>query len=293
MSRLFRLLTLIAVSAAAVYGQRATLDLNGAWQFGLDPNDAGERERWFESKRALTDTIQVPGSWQAQGFGTASGNLRHHYVGKAWYKRTVKIPPEWKGRRVTLRIGGAMRFTTVFVNGQPGGRRESLNAPFEFDLTALVRPGEENTLALLVANPATAITESPDAQKATQPTGMLNYIANWGGIYGRVELVATEQTWIDDLLVVPDVEAKAATLRVRLRSTAQGTPYRARIQANVTGGPSETPRHASTEVEIRPGAGQRGGAAHCDPGRTVVDTRQPAPVYGRGIAGIIRRPRGR
>jgi hypothetical protein len=224
------------------------LDLNGTWQFELDAKDVGEREGWHVPGRALKSSIRVPGAWQAQGFGDPSGNLRHHYTGKAWYKRTVAVPPDWNGRRVTLTIAGAMRFTTAFVNGEPVGSRESLNAPLQFDVSRQLRAGQANTIALLISNPATAVTEAPHSQDATQPTGMLNYIANWGGIYGRVELVSTEQAWIDDVLIVPDIVAGIATFRVRVRSQETGPPYRARLEANI-GGSRNT-----ADVEIVPGS---------------------------------------
>ena len=83
----------------------------------LDPENAGEAGRWYAGAVQFPQSINVPGSWQAQGVGEPSGNLRHHYAGVAWYRRTVGVPGAWRDQVVRLRIGGVHRRAKVFVNG--------------------------------------------------------------------------------------------------------------------------------------------------------------------------------
>ena len=65
-------LSLACVSAlAGDGGTRTHINLNGRWQFALDPRGA------LSPAAAFSETIQVPGCWQAQGFGTRFGILRH------------------------------------------------------------------------------------------------------------------------------------------------------------------------------------------------------------------------
>jgi len=180
---------------------RLRLDLDGEWQFKIDPLDAGEQQRWYLPQQKFDQTIRVPGCWQAQGIGSPSGILRHDYSGNAWYRRVVRVPSDWGGRRITLRIGGALRVVTAFVNGQPAGRHDGMSAPFAFDVTAQVQPGADNVIALRVANPGEAPSESPDRQPPTRPTGSLNAIGNWGGLFEPVELQATSQVWLDRIRV--------------------------------------------------------------------------------------------
>src|SRR5262245_9984702 len=110
-------LMLLAICSPVVAETRARIDLNGQWQFRLDPQNEGEASRWHSTDTSFSKTIQVPGCWQAQGFGERSGILRNHYVGNAWYRRSILVPASWKGKVITLRFGGASRRTTVFVNG--------------------------------------------------------------------------------------------------------------------------------------------------------------------------------
>ncbi|HOW19885.1 MAG TPA: hypothetical protein PLC79_12695, partial [Phycisphaerae bacterium] len=96
----------LPAGAAEAAAGRAVLSLDGTWQFRLDPDGAGREAKWFSADAAFGDTIQVPGAWQAQGYGAESDKLRHSYDGKAWYRREVAIPDDWAGRRVWLKVGG-------------------------------------------------------------------------------------------------------------------------------------------------------------------------------------------
>ena len=106
-------LAMLSVAVAATGGapeyfrsSRPRSDLDGEWEFRMDPADEGATARWFDADVPYPDHIHVPGNWQAQGFGEPRRHLRHDYQGKAWYRRTVDIPADWAGKRVWLHLGG-------------------------------------------------------------------------------------------------------------------------------------------------------------------------------------------
>ena len=110
------LLLAFLCSACAVATEpagRAVASLDGTWQFRLDPDGAGKDAKWFSADVPFNDAIQVPGAWQAQGYGTETDKLRHAYDGKAWYRREVAIPREWGSKRLFLCIGGVHRYAEV------------------------------------------------------------------------------------------------------------------------------------------------------------------------------------
>lgn len=218
-----RILCIIAALAVCAAG-RSRIDLNGSWEFQLDPAAAGERAGWASGTVALTGRIQVPGCWQAQGYGEPSGVLRHAFSGAAWYRRTVAIPSEWQGKEVRLRLGGVLRKAALFVNGTPAGTHDGMSAPFAFDITDTVRPGAQNTLVLRVENPANPINEDPSQQAGTEPAGMLNYIGNWGGLYGAAELEAREPSWIEEVAIVSDIATGGARVHVTVRHRGGAAP---------------------------------------------------------------------
>jgi len=233
--------------------ERARIDLNGQWQFRLDPHNEGEASRWQAGNTAFSDSIQVPGCWQAQGFGKRSGILRNHYVGDAWYRRKVSVPAGWKDKIVTLRFGGVSRRATIFVNGTRIGEHDGFSAPFEFDITSTVRFGVENMIAVLVANPGPAISESPDKQTPTEPAGMFNYIGNWGGIHGGVELEAKARTWIDEVQVTTQVQWKMVKFKIGVRSRETGNIFEANLGVGFSSGREQRTYQQTVDFRVQPG----------------------------------------
>lgn len=237
------------------------MDLNGPWQFRTDPANQGERDSWHSAGPTFDRTITVPGAWQAQGVGEPRGFMRHDYAGPAWYRRTVAIPATWKGQSITLRIGGAHRYTTVYLNGKKLGEHRGFSSPFSFDATEAARPGADNVLAIRIENPGAAPLDGPREQKPDFPTGLLNYIGNWGGIYGNVELRATDPVRIDQLYVRPDVTASATTFVVTVKN-GSGAAFSGDVKVAITPKYQGTarvdvPAGGSADAEVRvlmPGA---------------------------------------
>jgi beta-galactosidase len=254
------LAALLALAVPAIcQAERQRIDLNGSWQFRTDPQNQGERDGWHSapttSDRTFDRTLTVPGSWQAQGVGEPRGFMRHDYAGPAWYRRTVAIPATWRGQSITLRIGGAHRYTTVFLNGQKLGEHRGFSSPFTFDATAAARPGADNVIAIRIENPGAAPVEGPREQEPHYPTGLLNYIGNWGGIYGSVALQATDPVRIEQLYVRPDIAASAATFVVRVKNggaSAYTGDLKVAIAPKYQGSARvEVPAGGSTDAEIR------------------------------------------
>jgi hypothetical protein len=224
---------LLLLPAVAATGPRENIGLNGEWQFQLDNANRDERPR----------TIQVPGAWQAQGVGEPDGILRHHYAGAAWYRRTVAVPESWRGRIVRLRIGGVHRRAKAYVNDVSVGEHDGFSAPFSLDITRAVRPGATNEIAIRVENPPAPLDVSPDKQVPVLPTGMLNYIGNWGGFYGDVSLESTARAWIASSLIESDVARRRVTFRVHVASES-ATPGAATVRVSARG------RSADAAVQV-------------------------------------------
>ncbi|HET6962108.1 MAG TPA: glycoside hydrolase family 2 TIM barrel-domain containing protein, partial [Terriglobia bacterium] len=202
---------------------------------------------------AFSDSIQVPGCWQAQGFGERAGILKNHYVGNAWYRRAVNVPADWKAKVVSLRFGGVSRRATVFVNGKRIGEHDGFSAPFEFDITRAVRFGVENMIAVLVANPGPAISESPDKQTPTEPAGMFNYIASWGGMHGGVELEAKAQTWIDGVQITTQFQSKIVKFKIGVQSQGTGNSFEANLGVVLSSGKEQRTYSQTADFQVQPG----------------------------------------
>lgn len=126
-----------------------------------------------------------------------------HYVGNAWYRKTVFVPKEWKRQRVVLYLERPHIETSVFVNGKLAGRDSSLSVPHEFDVTPYIIYDKDNEISIKVYNGIEHVCAGQDSHSVTDQTQ-----GNWNGIVGRIELQARQQQYIRNLQVYPDVRGK-------------------------------------------------------------------------------------
>src|SRR4051812_21930075 len=132
--RLAILLYSCFIGVAQAEALREQLNLNGTWQFRTDPEGIGVRQEWHSRGVSFPQRLQVPGIWQAQGIGSPDGVLRHNYSGAAWYRREFRLPAEWRGKVIHLRVGGSLRQTAAYVNGRKAGEHDGFSTPFDFDI---------------------------------------------------------------------------------------------------------------------------------------------------------------
>ncbi|MBQ8713280.1 MAG: beta-glucuronidase [Prevotella sp.] len=135
-----------------------------------------------------------------------------HYVGKAWYRRTVYVPRNWKDQRVTLFLERPHIETTVYVNGEECGHQMSLSTPHRYDVTKQIKFGQNNEIAICVYNGIENVCVGQDSHSVTDQTQ-----GNWNGIVGRIELQAQwKRVNIKHVRVVPDAVAKTVNVTVEL-----------------------------------------------------------------------------
>src|SRR5438874_7550200 len=126
------------------------LSLNGQWDFDFDDANAGLDRDWAAADHPLTRHITVPYCFESKLSGIADTSF-HPWV---WYRRSLSIPPNWKGHRVLLHFGAVDYRAMVWVNGQLAGAHEGGNTPFEFEISALLKNGA-NTVTVRAEDPPT------------------------------------------------------------------------------------------------------------------------------------------
>ncbi len=224
----------LATMLTAENAARPTLDLNGTWEFRLDPKDEGVGGKWFDAGVAYPDKIQVPGNWQAQGFGEPKGHLRHDYQGRAWYRRSVTVPADWAGKRIWIHLGGVTAKGDVFVNGRKVGAVEHFVTPGEFDITDAVTIGAANVISVQVDSDVGVHNPHKDPVVTPGPVGMFNYWGHWGGLYRPVWLEARSDVHVDTLFVTPDINMGIARTKVILKRSAAGKAWEGDVTVAVT-----------------------------------------------------------
>ncbi|HOX03274.1 MAG TPA: glycoside hydrolase family 2 TIM barrel-domain containing protein [Candidatus Paceibacterota bacterium] len=186
--------------------QRAEwLNLNGPWQFQTDKADAGLSEKWSAGQIAFRETIRVPFPWGSPLSGVKDD------APIAWYARTVRAPESWRGQRVFLVIGACDWETRAWLDGQPLGTHQGGYTPFEFEITSLLKAGQDQRLVLRI----------DDAARPFKLEGKQGY-GNARGIWQTVYLEARPSLHLDLIHFEPDLDAARVTVRARFSGPASG-----------------------------------------------------------------------
>ncbi len=100
--------------------------LRDTWSFKLDAENAGLAVKWQNTLPEEIDswpTIQS-GFWEKSK--CSSPELQEklkNYDGIGWYAQTIKIPENWKGRKIYLYFGAVDESGKIFLNGKLAGER--------------------------------------------------------------------------------------------------------------------------------------------------------------------------
>lgn len=171
--RLFVFLVCAVLFAAA--SAREGRPLDDSWRFARADIANAETIEFDDSG---WQTVSLPHSFNAQ-----DGD-EHDYRGPAWYRRHVMLKP-MHGRRVFLEFGAATLVADVYVNGQPVGQHRGGFASFRFDVTTILKPGD-NLIAVRVDN---------SLDKTVAPIG--GDFTVFGGLIRPAKLILTGPTHID------------------------------------------------------------------------------------------------
>lgn len=122
------------------------------------------------------------------------------FVGVGWYRLRLQVPEFYLGNRATLIFDGAMSNAHVYLNGEKVGNHPYGYGLFHFDVTGLLRSGQDNVLAIRLENLPESSRWYPGA-----------------GLYRHVRLVITSDahipTW-GTRVTTPQVDAKQASVEL-------------------------------------------------------------------------------
>ena len=184
------------------------LNLNGPWEFEFDDQNVGLDEGWASSDRKFSRTITVPFCFESRASGIGDVSF-HPWV---WYRRTVSVPPAWQGRRVLLNFGAVDYRALVWVNGRLAGSHEGGNTPFGFDVTSLLKPGE-NVITVRAEDPPTDRT-IPRGKQYWQVQSSGIFYTRTTGIWQTVWLEAAGTSYLERPRVRTSLDG---TVRMDLR----------------------------------------------------------------------------
>ena len=207
------------------------LCLNGEWQFEIDQGDSGKERGLCTAE--LKDKITVPFCPESPLSGVGNTDFLH----AVWYRRTLTLPPEWRGKRVLLHFQAVDYDATVWVNGVELVRHRGGWTGFSCDLGSVARPGETATIVLRARDP----------NRISQPRGkQAGTYAPWACYYTRTTGI-WQTVWLEP---VPDI----ALSRPRLTPDVGGSAVH--LEQPITGwGPGAHRPGLVLRARLRDGAG--------------------------------------
>ena len=224
------------VSASVMYGEPALpliqnvnayecLSLNGEWNYIVDVQEEGYYDyrmnptRWgffvnakpqrpedlIEYDFDKSPVMQIPSDWNTQD------ERLFFYEGTVWFKRSFQAMP-MKDYRTLLYFGAVNYDCHVWVNGKKAGHHVGGFTPFNFDVSDLLREGE-NVVIVKVDNKRHA---------EDVPTQIFDWW-NYGGITRDVKLVKVAPVYIEDYnLQLASLEGRQLSFSARLNKAEAG-----------------------------------------------------------------------
>ena len=176
--------------------------LNGAWNYIVDVQEEGYYDyrmnptRWgfFQNAKPQkpedlieydfdqSPTMQIPSDWNTQD------EKLFFYEGTVWFYKKFRVESlEFRDNRALLYFGAVNYDAHVYVNGQHVGHHIGGFTPFNYDVTDLLKDGENNVIV--------KVDNKRHAEDV--PTQIFDWW-NYGGITRDVKLVCVPAVYLED-----------------------------------------------------------------------------------------------
>ena len=124
-----------------------------SWTFSRGDHSGAEQ---IDYKDDQWRKLDLPHDWTVEGrferSHTTTDRCGYLPTGVAWYRKTISVPKEWKGKQVAIEFDGVFRNSTVWVNGTELGTRPYGWISFGYDISEPVTQSKEITVAVRVDN---------------------------------------------------------------------------------------------------------------------------------------------
>jgi beta-mannosidase len=203
-------------SFVAAAFQPEALNLDGEWELAWAEKGSGPPESGWRK-------VRVPGSAHTQWLPPSQIYSREaEWISykEWWYRRRFQVPGGFAGKRLRLQFEATDYYADAYLNGTLLGRHEGYIDPYECDVTADVRAGQENELLVRVWTPVDyywkhrpytikgaygAVDQKPDD---ITPLGITRH----------VRLLASSSAVIRDVAVNTRLAATSADVEVQLEA---------------------------------------------------------------------------
>jgi len=150
-----------------------TIDISKNWHFSPDEKNIGISEKWDDTDFDDSQWVILDAGkkWEDQGYPDLDSY--------GWYRKTIDIPANWKGKDVWIKFAAVNDAYDLFVNG------EQLSSFGEANITFADKPS------------FTKLTENIKYGASNLITVRVNDWGNSGGLWRLPVIITTDQTETD------------------------------------------------------------------------------------------------
>jgi len=228
---------------------RQTLCLSGEdWELSCDPQWSSDQSIAASVPGDVHADLERAGRLADIHYGLNSREGRDVPAKPWWYRKRFVVPESWRGKTMRLRFDGVDYACRVRLNDVELGRHEGQFTTFEFDVTRIAKPGDENVLVIQIEPASPEVLEKLFSQtgygwphyhafeamvrqlpywKCRTATGW-----DWGtpvftlGIWQDVNLVATNGATISQITIKPELTAPYDRAMLHLTADVRTTKPR-------------------------------------------------------------------
>lgn len=186
------------------------LCLNGAWEFSF-------------AEPVFDRMITVP--YACETVLSGIGETGFHPV--VWYRRSLCIPEQMRGKTLLLHFGAVDYRCRLWVNDRFLAEHEGGQTGFCADITDVVGPEGETVIRLMVEDDP-ADLEIPRGKQYWEPEAQGIFYTRTTGIWQPVWLEAVDPLYLKDCRITPDYDNRSVHFTLTLSGAAEKIAYSVR-----------------------------------------------------------------
>jgi beta-galactosidase len=240
--------------------------INSQWTFNYFPGTAannGYEAPGFDDSK--WPAVSIPHTWSTyETTGELHPFIRnasetdnpYWWMGWGWYRKHFSVNMEYSDRKIFVEFEGVQKYCKVWLNGKYLGDHKGGYGSFDFDITGVVKPGEDNVLAVAVNN-----RQKDEFKIPPMAAGNFNV---YGGIYRDVTLVLKDKLFIPmqgsasheggTFVTTPQVSEKEGVVRVQTWVKNDYLQKKScKLLTSVTDATGKVVQEIKSEAEIDPG----------------------------------------
>jgi beta-mannosidase len=175
----------------------------------------------------MIDAGQLPDPWYEENSRACEWTSHRDWV----YRYEFSANQSWAGKTIRIRFEGVDSSCHIFLNGSHLGDHEGMYGHFEFQITSLLRFDSPNRLIVVVDHaPMEPQNQGQIGRTSEIRLWKARFSYNWDwctrliplGIWGNVSLLITDDLWINDVWVRPELNDTMDQASIAVKSTFGG-----------------------------------------------------------------------